>query len=158
MIDHLAKLAQDAHTRVERGYYDRVTSIHRLHQSLSRAIRVQQSNAIITEVKFSSPSQGTIRKVEPAHLVAESMVRGGACAISVLTESDNFNGGLRHLSDVATGARVPIVMKDIIVSPKQLEAGSKAGADAAVIISEVFMRNLAMVDLKEILDTDSSIV
>ena len=152
MIDHLAKLAQDARTRIESGYYDRVTPIHRLHQSLSRAIRDQQSNAIITEVKFSSPSQGTIRKVEPAYLIAESMVRGGACGVSVLTESDNFNGGLKHLSDVATRTRVPILMKDIIVAPKQLEAGSKAGADAAVIISEVFTRNLATVDLEEILD------
>ncbi len=151
MIDHLARLAHDARTRVESGYYDRVTPIHRLHESLSRAIKDQRSNAIITEVKFSSPSQGTIRKVEPAYPIAESMVRGGACAISVLTEADNFNGGLMDLADVAIRTRVPIVMKDIIVAPKQLEAGSKAGADAAVIVSEVFARNLAMVDLEEIL-------
>jgi len=151
MLDHLVRLAHDARLRVERGYYDSTNSISRPHASLSLAISKKDSNAIISEVKFSSPSQGKIKKVENVYPTASSMLRGGACAISVLTEPDNFNGGLETLTQIATKTRVPIIMKDIIVSPKQLHAGARAGADAAVIVSEIFTRGLAMVTLREIL-------
>jgi indole-3-glycerol phosphate synthase len=150
-MDHLVKLANDARARVENGYYDNISPTHRPHVSLLRAVQEARSNAIITEVKFSSPSQGAIRKAEPARPIAASMVRGGACAVSVLTEPDSFNGGLDSLLEVARGTDVPILMKDIIVSPRQLEAGARAGADAAVIISEVFSRHLGMVTLQEVL-------
>ncbi len=151
-MDHLAKLVEDARTRVESGYYETGPVIHRSHASLSKAIRECRSNAIISEVKFSSPSHGRIRDTEPAYLIANSMVKGGACALSVLTEPDNFNGGLKTLLEVAENTTVPVVMKDIIVSPGQLEAGSRAGADAVVIISEVFSRGLGMTGLPEILN------
>ena len=156
-MDHLVRLVQDARLRVEKGYYDHVTRISRTHASLSAAVQKERSNAIIAEVKFSSPSQGRIRKVESAYPIAASMVRGGACAISVLTEPDNFNGRLSALSEIAADTAVPIIMKDIIVSPKQLDAGAKAGADAAVIVSEVFSRELGMASLQEILDSARSL-
>ena len=150
-MDHLARLAHDARARVENGYYDNVSRTQHQHVSLSRAIREAKSNAVITEIKFSSPSQGAIRNAEPASPIARSMVKGGACAISVLTEPDNFNGGLAALSEVAAWTSVPTVMKDVIVSPRQLEAGARAGADAVVIVSEVFSRRLGMVSLQEVL-------
>jgi len=150
-MDHLAKLAEDARNRVERGYYETGPTILRTHRSLSKAIQESRSNAIITEVKFSSPSHGKIRDTEPASAISQSMVKGGACALSVLTEPDNFNGGLKTLSEVAEKTDVPLVMKDIIVSPGQLEAGSRAGADAVVIVSEVFERGLGLVGLEKIL-------
>jgi len=152
-LDHLVRLVQDARLRVEKGYYEHVSSINRAHASLSAAVQKERSNAIIAEVKFSSPSQGRIRKVESVCPIAASMVQGGACAISVLTEPDNFNGGLSALTEIAAETRVPVIMKDIIVSPKQLDAGVRAGADAAVIVSEVFSRDLAMAPLEEILGT-----
>src|SRR5215510_218343 len=102
MPDHLVRLAQDARLRVEKGYYDDTDSINRPHASLSASISRKRSNAIISEVKFSSPSHGKIRNVEDAHPIASSMLRGGACAISVLTEPDNFNGGLDTLTKIAT--------------------------------------------------------
>ncbi len=151
MVDHLARLASEARQRVERGYYDSTTRIDHQHSSLSSAIRNERSNAIISEVKFSSPSQGNIRGVASPYPIASSMLRGGACALSVLTEPDNFNGGLEVLSDIAAKIQVPLIMKDIIVSPKQLEAGASAGADAVVIVSEVYSRGLGMVTLREIM-------
>src|SRR5215467_13159980 len=153
MTDHLSRLSFDARARVERGYYDNATANARSHSSLRAAIRESPGNAIIAEVKFSSPSQGVIRKTEPGTNVAASMIRGGACAISVLTDPDNFNGALGSLSQVASSLNVPIVMKDIIVSPKQLEAGARSGADAVVIISELFSRGLGMVKLPEIIES-----
>src|SRR5713101_2720308 len=151
MTDYLARLAQDARTRIEAGYYGAGPAFRHSRASLSKTIQECSLNPIIAEVKFSSPSQGMIRKTEPALKIAESMVKGGACALSVLTEPDNFNGGLKTLSEVAAKTDVPVVMKDIIVSPDQLEAGSRAGADAVVIISEVFERGLGLVGLEKIL-------
>jgi len=153
MADHLTRLSSDARARVERGYYDHPTSDPHTHKSLKTAVRDSPTNAIITEVKFSSPSQGIIRKTEPVKSVADSMVRGGACAISVLTDPDNFNGELGALSQIASTANVPVLMKDIIVSPRQLEAGVKSGADAVVIISELYLRKLGMVELPTIIES-----
>ncbi len=150
-MDYLARLARDAQTRIKGGYYETGPTIRRSRSSLSRAIQECKLNPIIAEVKFSSPSQGKIRKTEPASQVAESMVKGGACALSVLTEPDNFNGGLDTLCEIAQKTNVPIVMKDIIISPTQLEAGLKAGANAVVIIYEIFKRKLGLVQLEELL-------
>lgn len=75
------------------------------------------------------------------------MVKGGACALSVLTASDGFNGQLENLRQVANGFQVPVLMKDIIVSPRQLKAGSDFGADAVVLISELFTRGLSEIGL-----------
>src|SRR5712691_2867958 len=157
MADYLARLAQDARTRIEAGYYETGPTIRHSRPSLSKTIQECSLNPIIAEVKFSSPSQGMIRKTEPALKIAESMVKGGACALSVLTEPDNFNGGLDTLSEIAEKTDVPILMKDIIVSPTQLEAGLRAGANAVVIISEVFKRGLGLVEIEEILQESHSL-
>jgi len=83
------------------------------------------------------------------------MLRGGACALSVLTVSDDFNGHLKNLGQIAEKFPVPILMKDIIVSPRQLRAGSDLGADAVVLISEVFSRGLGEVSLDEMIEESS---
>lgn len=156
-MDYLARLAEDARTRVESGYYDNGPTVVRAHNSLSKAIQECNSNAIIAEVKYSSPSQGKIRDAQATLPISRSMVEGGACALSVLTEPDNFNGGLKTLSDVAVETSIPVVMKDIIVSEKQLEAGAKAGADAVVIISELFRQGLGLTGTAKILDKARSL-
>jgi len=150
-MDHLVKLVDDARRRGKRGYYDCGPTFRRSRKGLSRAIQEARSNPIITEIKFASPSQGRIRGPEPAAGIAKEMVDGGACALSVLTEPENFDGGLQTLSGVAEQVNVPILMKDVVVSVAQLEAGAQAGADAVVLISEVFNRGLADLALGDFL-------
>jgi indole-3-glycerol phosphate synthase len=75
------------------------------------------------------------------------MLSGGACAISVLTDPDSFEGELETLALISRETTAPTIMKDIIVSPRQLRAGRRAGAGVVVLISEIFSRKLSNVGL-----------
>ncbi len=142
MVDYIAGLALKAEARVRRGYYDNVQSGTRSSKGLAEAIQNIQGTPVITEVKFASPSAGKIREDgDPLH-IAKSMLRGGACAISVLTDPEDFQGNTDTLATLSREVNVPLVMKDIIVSPVQIQAAAKAGAGAVVLISEIFSRGL----------------
>ena len=155
MTDHLAELVAKAHARVRQGYYETRSHRSRKSRSLSEAIIECQQTPIITEVKYASPSLGAIREKSSPVEIAEAMVKGGACALSVLTPYDGFNGKLENLRQVAHGFPVPILMKDIIVSPRQLKAGSDLGADAVVLISELFTRGLGEIGLDAMIEESS---
>ncbi len=83
------------------------------------------------------------------------MVAGGACALSILTDPDSFDGSLSTLGLVTQNIPVPVLMKDIIVSPRQLRAGANLGADAVVLISELFTRKLGELSLDEMIEESS---
>ena len=145
------KLAQDARDRVEREYYENGPKVRRSHRSLTAAITECDQNPIIAELKYASPSLGNIRKDGQPAEIARAMLAGGAKALSVVTDPDNFQGGTHVLAEVAEYVDAPVIMKDVIVSPAQLEVGSGAGADAVVLISEIFSRNLAEVNLGQMM-------
>ena len=68
------------------------------------------------------------------------MQRGGAVALSVLTEPKQFNGSLEALAQAREAVKLPILMKDIILSPMQIQAASKMGANAVLLIKALFDR------------------
>ena len=92
---------------------------------------------LIAEVKRRSPSQGTIRvDLDPvAH--ARAYLRGGAMAISVLTEQAHFGGSLDDLSRVAAAVSVPVLRKDFILDELQIMEARAAGASAVLLIARV---------------------
>ena len=142
MVDYIAGLALKAKARVGSGYYDKVQAGKRSSKGLAETIRKVERTPVITEVKFASPSAGKIREHgDPLH-IARAMLRGGACAISILTDPEDFQGNMDTLATLSREVDAPIVMKDIIVSPMQVRAGAKAGARAVVLISELFSRGL----------------
>jgi len=147
LVDHLPALAAKARARVERGYYDNGGTANASSRDLISAIQEAGATPVITEIKFASPSAGKIRESGNALPIAKAMLRGGACGISVLTDPENFDGSLETLVSISRETEAPTVMKDIIVSPKQLEAGARAGASAVVLISEVFSRKLSTIGL-----------
>ena len=63
--------------------------------------------------------------------------RAGACAISVLTETNFFQGDLGHLTMVKEIVALPILQKDFIVDPFQVYEGRAAGADAVLLIAAI---------------------
>jgi indole-3-glycerol phosphate synthase len=152
MADHLSILAENARNRVRRGYYDNPMQVDRPRHSLVETIRKTSRTPVITEIKYASPSSGRIREYESPTAIAKAMLEGGASGLSVLTDPDDFKGGLEILADVASQMSAPVLMKDVLVSPKQLEAGSSAGADAVVLISEIFSAGLATVKLDRMID------
>jgi indole-3-glycerol phosphate synthase len=140
MPDFLAKLIDDARNRVRDGYYD-VTD-HSSHQpvSLKRAIKSAERNAIIAEIKPASPSRGPLRpEVDPIK-AAERLVDGGAIALSILTEPDNFGGSLENLRKVREHVTLPLLMKDVIIHERQIEAARRMGADCILLIEPIFSK------------------
>ena len=151
MSDFLDVLAQSAKATINIGYYEALEATAPSHVSLKRAIRETKNAAVITEIKAASPSAGTIRKNVNAGRIAESMQKGGAVGLSVLTEPKHFNGSLRSLVEARKAVALPILMKDIVLSPVQVEAASKAGADAVLLIEALFERGYCEFGIEEMI-------
>lgn len=90
--------------------------------------------AVIAEVKRASPSRGDLAPIEDPAALALEYAKGGAAAISVLTESKRFGGSLDDLIQVRCAVGIPVLRKDFIVTPYQLFEARAAGADLALLI------------------------
>lgn len=140
MPDYLDTLAGDAKETIAEGYYEVSAQLSASSVRLRKAIAESRRNAVITEVKAASPSRGTIKSdFDPAE-VARAMEKGGATGISVLTEPKHFSGSLSYLVEVRKAVKLPILMKDIILSPIQLEIASRIGANVVLLIEALFDR------------------
>ena len=91
-------------------------------------------SSVIAEVKRKSPSKGELADIPDPAVLAAAYARGGAAAISVLTEQRRFGGTLDDLRAVRAAVETPILRKDFIVSSYQLVEGRAAGADLALLI------------------------
>lgn len=103
---------------------------HAFRAALAAAGRVN----VIAEFKRASPSKGEIRGGASAGETARAYERGGAVAISVLTEEDYFRGSLEDLREVKLGTRLPVLRKDFIFEEYQVFESAAAGADALLLI------------------------
>lgn len=100
------------------------------------AIRGKENISVIAEIKRRSPSHGDF----PQHAVPELMAaykKGGAAAISVVTEPTLFNGNLELLREVRNAADLPILRKDFITNPLQIKETAEVGANAVLLIARM---------------------
>jgi indole-3-glycerol phosphate synthase len=92
---------------------------------------------IIAELKKASPSRGIIRPgYAPADL-APILERGGAAALSVLTEEEFFLGSLADLKAARKATSIPVLRKDFLVDPWQVWEARAAGADSFLLIAAI---------------------
>jgi indole-3-glycerol phosphate synthase len=94
--------------------------------------------SVIAEHKRSSPSAGPIRDDLALEDVVSAYERGGAAAVSVLTEETRFGGALEDLRAARSATGLPILRKDFIVEPYQVHEAMAAGADAILLIVAAF--------------------
>lgn len=90
--------------------------------------------SIIAEVKRASPSKGDLAEIPDPASLAEIYERGGAAAISVLTEERRFKGSLADLDAVRARVDIPVLRKDFIVTSYQLWEARAHGADIVLLI------------------------
>ncbi len=151
MSDFLDILSADAKATVDSGFYEQKIFSQHFSASLVRNIKECNKVAVITEVKGASPSKGVIRQSFEPDKIALEMERGGAAGISVLTEPKHFDGSLKNIEMIRPSIRLPILMKDIVVNPIQIDAASKIGANAILLIQAIYDRKYGSISLEEMI-------
>jgi len=103
-------------------------------RGFQEALVSYQGVAVIAEAKKASPSKGVIRPDFDPVVIAQNYQRGGAQAISVLTDEDFFQGSLRYIPAVRQAVDLPVLRKDFIIHEIQIEQARIFGADAILLI------------------------
>jgi indole-3-glycerol phosphate synthase len=93
--------------------------------------------AFIAEIKSASPSMGTIRSEVDPIAVARAYEAGGAAALSVLTDAQYFHGSWEALSIVSQSSRLPVLCKEFVIDPYQIDEATAAGASAVLLIAAI---------------------
>jgi len=103
----------------------------------SKALTARPGVSLIGEIKKASPSRGLIREdFDPAALAA-AYAKGGASALSVLTDRKYFQGSSQYLVQAKDSSGLPVLRKDFIISAYQLYESRLLGADCVLLITAV---------------------
>lgn len=113
-----------------------------------KAYLEREKFVIIAEVKRASPLKGSLRPDFNPLELAKAYERGGAGAISVITEENYFFGSLEYLAGIRILTRLPLLRKDFIMDPIQIEEAKAFGADFVLLIAGI----LSLEDLKELIN------
>jgi indole-3-glycerol phosphate synthase len=134
----LDRIVADKRQRLSRGEYEAPPGASAAFANGARFVASlrEPGTRIIAEIKHRSPSAGEILpgaagKIETFALAYR---RGHAAAISVVTEEDHFGGNPEWLPRAKRVSGLPVMMKDFIVSERQLDFAASLGADAVLLI------------------------
>jgi len=142
MKNILEKLVNNSRKAIDNGIYEISESVLNSGIDLGETIINSQHATLITEIKFSSPALGNIKKVTDPVEIAIQMVNGGASALSVLTQPFLFDGSPELFMKVRKVVKIPMLMKDIMVDKIQIDAAKKMGADYFLLIQSLFDKKM----------------
>ncbi len=144
VVDFLADIIARRKARVAAEWGDmdaaereHLASAGRESREFEAALAWRRNVGVIAEVKKASPSVGSIAPGADAAKQALRYERGGAAAVSVLTEPESFGGSFVDLSNVAGAVDLPVLCKDFVVDPVQLYVARGHGADAILLMVSV---------------------
>lgn len=163
LAELLAGSLQDAHQRrevISTAAVERATLKREPALDVAAIFAPRERVHIIAEVKRASPSRGELAAIQDPADLAAAYERGGASAVSVLTEQRRFRGSLDDLDAVRARVRVPVLRKEFIGEEYQLLEARAHGADLALLIAAAldqktferlaeFTRQLGMTPLLE---------
>ncbi|MEC7711421.1 MAG: indole-3-glycerol-phosphate synthase [Thermoproteota archaeon] len=144
MENILEKLVNNSKKAIDDGVYDINESLPNSGIDLVEKITKSEHASLITEVKFSSPALGNIRKISDPVEIAIKMVNGGASALSVLTQPYMFDGSPEFFMKVRKMVKIPMLMKDITIDKIQIDAARKIGADYFLLIQSLFDKKMVL--------------
>lgn len=102
-----------------------------------RAALGARAPAIIAEIKKASPSKGVLSADFDAARIASAYQRGGASALSVLTDETFFQGSLGDLESARAAVSLPVLRKDFTIARAQIVEAAAHGADAILLIAAI---------------------
>ena len=117
-------------------------------RSLAAALSQKPQPRVIAEVKKASPSAGLLVDDFDPPLLATAYEKGGAAALSVVTDEHFFQGDISWLATLKSLVDLPLLRKDFIIDPLQVQESRAAGADAILLIAAI----LGQDKLRELLD------
>ena len=151
MENILEKLVNNSKKAINDGVYEISESLSKSEMDLGETMIKSQHAPLITEIKFSSPALGNIRKVSDPVNIALEMVNGGASALSVLTQPFLFDGSPELFMKVRKAVKIPMLMKDITIDKTQIDAAKKIGADYFLLIQSLFDKKMVS-EMDELID------
>jgi indole-3-glycerol phosphate synthase len=148
MSDFLADMARSSAARsAEAQQHEPIAALERRARGTPPAppLRLSPSGFdIVAEIKLRSPAVGALQDPARDRLGRiEAYARGGAAAVSVLTEPSRFDGALEHLREAAAVLAplgVPVMRKDFLVDPYQVLEARAAGAGGVLLILRMLRR------------------
>jgi len=121
----LAAVRADAESRV----------LTRDFEAALRAKVASGQSAVIAEIKKASPSKGVLRQEFVPADIAQTYAEHGAACLSVLTDSQFFQGSAEHLKQARASCQLPVLRKDFLIDAYQIYESRAMGADAILLIA-----------------------
>jgi indole-3-glycerol phosphate synthase len=112
---------------------EREAEAERIARPFAEAL-ARPGTSLVAEHKRRSPSAGPIREGASCAEVVRAYERGGAAAVSVLTEEAHFGGSLADLREARAATELPLLRKDFTIDPYQLYEAKAVGADAVLLV------------------------
>jgi indole-3-glycerol phosphate synthase len=150
--DILARIVHHKQTelaaiRQRRDSLERIAAERSDHRDFAAALRSGKP-AVIAEAKKASPSKGLLSAGFDPASIARSYERGGASALSVLTDERFFQGSLADLQAARASVELPVLRKDFTIDDAQVVEATAHGADAILLIAALLTER-EMRDLRE---------
>ena len=134
LANKVGEVAADKELRSAAAVAREAEALDRKPRGFREALRSTQGASVIAEVKRRSPSKGVIREDFDPAWIAQCYADAGAACLSVLTDMKYFGGSLSDLEVVRAQVDRPIIRKDFMIDPYQIDIARLAGADAILLI------------------------